>query len=62
MVQWLRLYASNLGGEGSIPGRGTRIPHVKGHGPKKINNLKIKLQKRKASDTSPAKRHTLHLW
>ena len=27
-VQWLRLQASNAGGMGSIPGRGTRIPHA----------------------------------
>ena len=27
-VQWLRLCASNAGGAGSIPGRGTRIPHA----------------------------------
>ena len=24
MVQWLRLYASNAGGPGSIPGQGTK--------------------------------------
>ena len=35
MVQWLRLYSSNAGGPGSIPGQGTRshiqqlsIPHA----------------------------------
>ena len=27
-VQWLRFCASNAGGMGSIPGRGTKIPHV----------------------------------
>ena len=27
-VQWLRLWASTAGGMGSIPGRGTKIPHV----------------------------------
>ena len=26
-VQWLRLWASNAGGMGSIPGWGTKIPH-----------------------------------
>ena len=29
VVQWLRLHASNLGGVGSIPGQGTKIPHAK---------------------------------
>ena len=28
MVQWLRLCASNGEGTGSIPGRGTKIPHA----------------------------------
>ena len=28
MVQWLRLQASTIGGEGSIPGQRTRIPHA----------------------------------
>ena len=27
-VQWLRLRACNAGGAGSIPGWGTKIPHV----------------------------------
>ena len=27
-VQWLRLHAPNAGGTGSIPGRGTKIPHA----------------------------------
>ena len=27
-IQWLRLCASSAGGTGSIPGRGTRIPHA----------------------------------
>ena len=27
-VQWLRLHASNAGGEGSTPGQGTKIPHA----------------------------------
>ena len=28
MVQWLRLRASTARGTGSIPGRGTKIPHA----------------------------------
>ena len=28
MVQWLGLCPSNAGGVGSIPGQGTKIPHV----------------------------------
>ena len=31
-VQWLRLCASSAGGAGSIPGRGTKIPHAVQHG------------------------------
>ena len=31
VVQWLRLRASNAEGMGSIPGRGTRIPHALRH-------------------------------
>ena len=27
VVQWLGLCTSNAGGEGLIPGRGTKIPH-----------------------------------
>ena len=30
-IQWLRLCASTAGGEGSIPGRGTKILHVMWH-------------------------------
>ena len=36
VVQWLRLYASNAGGAGSIPGWGTKIPHATGHKHSKI--------------------------
>ena len=32
VVQWLRLRAPNLGGLGSIPGQGSRIPHASRHG------------------------------
>ena len=28
MVQWLRLHVTNARGESSIPGQGTKIPHV----------------------------------
>ena len=28
VVLWLRLCAPNVGGVGSIPGRGTKIPHA----------------------------------
>ena len=33
-VQWLGLRTSNAGGAGSIPGRGTEIPHATGCGQK----------------------------
>ena len=36
VVQWLRLHVSTVGGSGSIPGWGTKIPHVTPHGQKKI--------------------------
>ena len=34
-VQWWRLCASAAGGAGSVPGRGTKIPHVVQRGQKK---------------------------
>ena len=34
-VQWLRTWASNEGGEGSIPGQGTTILHATQCGQKK---------------------------
>ena len=34
-VQWLGLHASTAGGTGSIPGRGTNIPHAMRHSQKK---------------------------
>ena len=37
-VQWLRLRAPNAGGTGSIPGWGTKIPHVAQSGQKKGNS------------------------
>ena len=38
-IQWLKLHIPNAGGMGSIPGRGTNIPHVAQHG-KNNNNKK----------------------
>ena len=35
VVQWLRLHVSTVGGSGSSPDWGTKIPHVKPHGQKK---------------------------
>ena len=39
VVQWLRLWASNAGGTGSIPGWGTKIPHATRHDPPPKKNL-----------------------
>ena len=36
VVQWLRLHASITRGTGSIPGRGTKIPHAAHCGKKKV--------------------------
>ena len=46
MVQWLGLRTSNAGGMGSIPGRGTKIPHAAWRGKKKKKERK-KLNGRK---------------
>ena len=35
MVQWLRHYAFNAGGTGSIPGQVVKIPQATQHGQKK---------------------------
>ena len=35
VAKWLRLHSSNAGGTGSIPGRGTKIPHDMRRGQKK---------------------------
>ena len=35
MVQWLRQYAFNAGGTGSIPGQVVKIPQATQHGQKK---------------------------
>ena len=40
VVQWLRLCTSTAGGMGSIPGRGTKIPHATWHGLKKKKERK----------------------
>ena len=41
MVQWLKLCASTVGGAGSIPGWGTKIPHALWYS-QKTNKLKKK--------------------
>ena len=45
MVQQLRVCASTEGGEGLLPGWGTKIPHVTGHG-QKLKKKKKKLKSR----------------
>ena len=40
VVQWLRLCASNAGGESLIPGQGTKVPRATGHS-QKINFKKL---------------------
>ena len=40
MVQWLRLWASNVAIMGSIPGQGTEIPHAVRGGQKKKKEKK----------------------
>ena len=37
VVQWLRHYTSTAGAMGSIPSRGTKIPHDRWFGKKKKN-------------------------
>ena len=39
VVQWLRLHIPHAGGTGSIPSRGTKIPHAKRRGRKKKKGL-----------------------
>ena len=36
MVQWLRLHTPNAEGTGSIPDRGTKIPHAARRGQKRL--------------------------
>ena len=40
-IQWLRLHDSTTEGMGSVPGRGTEIPHANWHGPRKKYMIKI---------------------
>ena len=49
MVQWLRLRASDTADVGSIPGRGTKIPHATRHGQKQRNKQKCPVVKFKSS-------------
>ena len=41
-VQWLRLCTSTTGGVGSIPSRGTKIPHATQRGQNVNNKIKNK--------------------
>ena len=41
LTQWLKLYASNSGGGGSIPGQGTKIPHATQGRQKKLKNKNL---------------------
>ena len=45
-VQQLRLCSSTTGGTGSIPGRGTKIPHATWHGQKNKNKTQDADQER----------------
>ena len=40
VVQWLGFHASTAGGQGSIPGQGTKIPQAAWHGQKKKKKKK----------------------
>ena len=43
VVQWLRFHDSNTGNAGSIPGRGTKIPHAAWRGQKNKANKQTAL-------------------
>ena len=43
MVQWLRLCTSSAGSTGSIPGQGTKIPHVDQAKKKRRRCLKVRV-------------------
>ena len=58
VVQWLKLCASTVGGAGSIPGWGTKIPHALWYS-QKTNKLKKK--KKKTEVPSPVL-PSCHLW
>ena len=47
VVQWLRLCISTAEGAGSIPGRGTKIPHAAWHSKKKRKKNPQKTSKQK---------------
>ena len=42
MVQWFRTSPFNVGGAGSIPGQGAKIPHAKWQKKKNPRNIKQK--------------------
>ena len=48
-VQWLRLWASNSGEVGSIPGWETKIPHATWHSKKKKKNFFFNILKEEES-------------
>ena len=53
MVQWLTVRASNAGGIGSIPGRGSRSPHAARGSKKKKKEKKKKKPCCKQEDSTP---------
>ena len=55
--QWLRRHASNVGGMGSIPGQGTKIPHAMW--PKKKKKKKSHFDLRKFLGTKREGKNTL---
>ena len=50
MVQWLRLHASNPRGVGSIPGRGTKIPHAAWRGQENVKKKRKNKKKPKKTE------------
>ena len=62
VVQWLRLGTSTAGGTGSIPGRGTKIPHASQCSQKKEKDILIPPPPTKGPHPSSAssKRWVLH--
>ena len=47
---WSRLHASNARGMGSIPGRGTKIPHATWRGQENIKNKTLHTHEGKGRD------------